>query len=67
MNKKMDVVDLIMSFEQEKLSDQKILELFAELIRTKQCYSLQGSYGRMSDSLINNGYISSDGEILKEV
>ena len=66
--KKMDLVGLIMAYESGELEAEKTLELFAELIRTGQAWQLQGSiYGRPARQLIDNGYISEQGKILKHV
>jgi hypothetical protein len=63
----MDIVGLIMDFESGQLSDKGILELFSELIKNGMAWSLQGSYGRAAQSLIDRGYISRSGKILKKV
>jgi len=63
--KKMDLVGMIIAYETGELSAEKTLELFAELIRTGQAYSLQGCYGRTATALIDGGYISKEGKILK--
>jgi hypothetical protein len=58
------LINKIISYESGELEENEILELFAELIKTKYCWSLQGHYGRMAERLIDNGYISKEGEIL---
>ena len=63
--KKLDLVDLIMDYESGELEAEKTLELFGELIRTGQAWQLQGIYGRQATALIEAGYISKSGEILK--
>ena len=68
MAKKIDVVGLIMDYESGELSADKTLELFGELIRSGMAWQLQGSiYGRPAQALIDGGYISKDGKILKAV
>lgn len=57
------LVDLIMEHESGNLSDLQTLELFAELIKTGQVWSLQGSYGRDATSLIRSGMVTSEGVI----
>jgi len=63
--KKLDLVGLIMAYEDGTLEAEKTLELFAELIKSGSAWTLQGSYGRMAESLIQQGYISKSGEVLK--
>ena len=43
---------------------EEFLDLFSELIKTGQAFSLQGSYGRTALALIQDGRISLKGEIL---
>ena len=63
--KKLDLVDSIIAYESGELEAEATLELFAELIRTGQAWTLQGHYGRTASQLIKDGYISTSGEILK--
>ncbi len=64
--KDFDLVGSIMDFESGNMGDAKALELFSHLIKTGQAWTLQGCYGRAAMQLIDNGYISKDGEILIE-
>ena len=52
----MDQIDKIMAFESGELDEDGIIELFQELIDSGLVWQLQGSYGRMANSLIENGY-----------
>jgi hypothetical protein len=52
----MDQVSKIMAFEQGDLDFDQTVELFQELIDSGLVWQLQGSYGRMASSLIENGY-----------
>jgi len=63
--KKLDLVGLIMAYEDGTLEAEKTLELFGELVRTGQAWTLQGMYGRQATALIDAGYISTSGEVLK--
>jgi hypothetical protein len=66
--KKLDLLGLIMDYESGELKAEDTLVLFGELIRTGQAWQLQGSiYGRPARQLIDNGYISEQGKILKHV
>lgn len=62
-----DHVGAIIELEQGELDDEGIVTLFAYLIKTGLARSLQGSYGRLAKSLIERGYISATGEVLKGV
>lgn len=61
----MDLVSQIMSFESGELDDKGMLNLFSELVKTGKAWSLQGSYGRSATQLIESGYLSKKGKILK--
>lgn len=65
--KKRDMVDKIMDYEQGNLDNDGILDLFSELIKTGQVWKLQGHYGRQAKMMIDEGYISKTGKILKRV
>lgn len=61
------LVDKIMDYETGELKAGDTLELFADLVRTGKVWSLQGSYGRTASGLIEGGYISKSGKILKNI
>ena len=50
--------------EGEGATEQEQLEAWAYLIKTGQCWSLQGWFGRNAQALIDNGVISREGVIL---
>jgi hypothetical protein len=52
----MDIVAEMMAFESGELDDEQTIVFFQELIDSGLAWSLQGSYGRMAHSLIENGY-----------
>lgn len=58
-----DLVNAIIDYETGGLSDQGLLNLFSHLIRTGQAWQLQGHYGRTASMLIEEGFLTSDGEI----
>lgn len=64
---KFDLVGCIIAYESGELSDEETVKLFSELIKSGQCWSLQGCYGRMAISLIENGVIDKTGKILVTV
>ena len=59
--------DLIIEYENGELAPENTLKLFAELIKNGHAWTLQGHYGRTAEGLIDAGYISKTGEILKEL
>lgn len=54
---------IIEGFSGEESTPQQILEAWAFLIKSGMAFKLQGSYGRGATSMIENGYITKDGEI----
>ena len=64
---KNDLIDRIIAYETGELEAEETLTLFADLIKTGQAWTLQGAYGRTAEALIKGGYISRQGDILKEV
>lgn len=57
----------IFDYEAGDLSEQETVLLFADLIRSGLAWSLQGHYGRTAASLIENGVISPEGEVLLDL
>jgi hypothetical protein len=53
-----DAVSNIMAFEQGDLDEDGTLVLFQHLVDTGLAWSLQGSYGRMAQGLIDAGFIA---------
>ena len=64
---KPDITTQIMTYEDGGLDNKQTLELFSELIKTGMINGLQGNYHRTSNSIINAGYLDSDGNILKQI
>jgi hypothetical protein len=51
----MDTLQFIMDYEDGSLSEEQVIEGFQDLINTGIVWELQGSYGRMAKSLIEQG------------
>lgn len=56
-------IDTLIAYESGELNDAETINFFADLVKTKMAWSLQGSYGRMASALIDAGYISPEGEV----
>jgi hypothetical protein len=65
--KKFDEVGYIIEYESGELSAEKTLELFSELVKNGHAWSLQGSYGRMAQALIDRGFLDRQGNILRHI
>lgn len=59
----MDVTNAIIAYETGESSEAETLKLFAELIKTRMAWSLQGHYGRMASAMIDAGWITRKGEL----
>lgn len=50
-----DLVGKIISFENGEMTDDQVIEFFQELIDSGIAWKLQGTYGRVATSLIEQG------------
>ena len=55
MQTKFDIANFVIEFEAGNLDDDQIIEGFQHLIDNGMAWTLQGAYGRMAKSLIDNG------------
>ena len=55
------MLDKIMRYESNELSEQETIDLFQELIDNGMAWTLQGHYGRMAKHLIDLGYCTMRG------
>ena len=61
----MDLVNDIIAYESGELTNDKIIDLFARLVKSGMAWTLQGHYGRTAEALIDGGYIDVNGEVLR--
>lgn len=61
----MNHYDFIIAFEAGEVTPEQLVDGFAAMIADGTCWQLQGMYGRMARDLIENGYISPEGEVLR--
>ena len=57
MVKEYDVTEAIISYEQNDLDKDEVLELFQYLVSSGLAWRLQGSYGRTAKTLLDAGHI----------
>jgi hypothetical protein len=67
MGRMKDIAIDLISFEADELEIDEIVELFATLIRSGMAWTLQGSYGRTAQALIDQGVVSPEGDVLTEL
>lgn len=60
------VIDEIIAYEQGALKNNEIIQLFAKLIKSCMAWKLQGHYGRMANALVQEGFITENGEITEK-
>ena len=60
-----DYVDAIMAYEEGELDRDGTIELFQYLVDTGLAWSFQGSYGRMAEALIREGYVTARPEVVE--
>jgi len=51
----MALIDKIIQYESGELNDKQTINLFQKLINNGMAWTLQGSYGRMAQTLITLG------------
>ena len=61
----MNTLDFIMDLESGQCTPTQVIDGFANLIKVGLAWKLQGFYGRTAQNLIEGGYISTDGDVLK--
>tara|TARA_R110000868_G_scaffold83813_3_gene236664 strand:+ start:2330 stop:2536 length:207 start_codon:yes stop_codon:yes gene_type:complete len=56
-------INTLMAYESGELNDVETINFFADLVKTRMAWSLQGSYNRMAEAMITAGFITPDGEL----
>jgi hypothetical protein len=62
---KADLADRLIAYEMEAVDERECLQLFADLVASGWTWDLQGRYGKTAATLIEHGWISTDGEVLR--
>ena len=57
------IYNQIDAYEEGQLNSMEIIYMFANMVRTGLVWELQGSYGRAAFHLIQDGYITEDGQV----
>ena len=57
------MIDLMIRYESGELSDKEELNLFSQLIKSGRVWRLQGHYGRTATALINDLWLTPEGDI----
>jgi len=57
------LVNNIIAYESGELTNQEVVYLFAELVKSGMAWTLQGHYGRTASALIEAGYIDREGNV----
>ena len=56
-------IDNIIAYENGELTDQEVVCLFAELVKSGMAWTLQGHYGRTANALIKEGWFDREGNL----
>ena len=59
---KFDLTTRIIEFETGEATQEQVIELFQYLVDSGLAWSLQGSYGRIAQALLEEGIITKKGE-----
>ena len=64
MKQTKDFIDQIMDYESGELNDKEIIEMFSDMVKSGNAWSLQGHYGRTAEVFIFNEILDKQGNIL---
>lgn len=59
---KFDLTTRIIEFETGEATEEQVIELFQYLVDSGLAWTLQGSYGRIAQALLEEGIITKKGE-----
>ena len=62
----MDLANQMFAWEDGQLNANQTIALFGALVKNGMAWTLQGMYGRTASALIESGYLSRSGEVLKD-
>ena len=63
INSSYDACAIVEGFAESDPTNEELIEAWAYLIKTGDCWNLQGFYGREATYLIEQGFISREGEV----
>lgn len=61
----MSAVGELIAFESGNMTMKEEVELFSKLLKSGMVWKLQGFYGRIANSFIENKILSKDGRIMR--
>jgi hypothetical protein len=56
-------IDKMIAYESGELTDAETIQFFADLVKSKMAWSLQGHYGRVASAMIDADFITMSGEV----
>ena len=63
INSSYDACAIVEGFADSDPTNEELIEAWAYLIKTGDCWNLQGFYGREATRLIQQGFVSKEGEV----
>ena len=63
INSSYDACAIVEGFAESDPTNEELIEAWAYLIKTGDCWNLQGFYGREATRLIQQGFVSKEGEV----
>jgi hypothetical protein len=63
INSSYEACAIVEGFAESDPTNEELIEAWAYLIKTGDCWNLQGFYGREATRLIQQGFVSKEGEV----